>query len=101
MSQALRSRNILDLLEANAEAIRAFGVRSLGLFGSRARDAAGQDSDIALVVDVERKSFDGFMDLEAFLEALLGCRVDLVLKETVKPRVRAAIIDEALHAPGL
>lgn len=76
-------------------------MRSLGLFGSRARDTARPDSDVDLVVDLERKSFDAFMDLRAFLEGLLGCRVDLVLKDTVKPRLRGAIIDEARHAPGL
>src|SRR5439155_4105079 len=41
------------------------------------------------------------MDLKAFLEELFGCRVDLVLRDTIKPRLRETILNEALYAPGL
>jgi predicted nucleotidyltransferase len=54
-----------------------------------------------LVVEVETKSFDAYMDLKAFLEQLFGARVDLVLKDAIKPRLRERILGEALHAPGL
>jgi hypothetical protein len=53
------------------------------------------------VVEFEAKSFDAYMDLKAFLEGLFGRRVDLVLAEAIKPRLRAAILNEAVHAPGL
>jgi predicted nucleotidyltransferase len=36
-----------------------------------------------------------------FLERLFGCPVDLVLRETIKPRLRETILKEALHAPEL
>ena len=41
------------------------------------------------------------MDLKRFLEQLFECSVDLVLTDTIKPRLRATILAEALHAPGL
>jgi hypothetical protein len=41
------------------------------------------------------------MDLKAFLEHLFGCRVDLVLREAIKPRLRASILESAVYAPGL
>ncbi len=41
------------------------------------------------------------MNLKAFLEQLFGGRVDLVLKDTIKPQLRERILNEALHAPGL
>ena len=41
------------------------------------------------------------MDLKAFLEELFGCRVDLVVRDTIKPRLRETILNEALYAPGL
>ena len=92
---------ILALLERNGEAIRGYGVRRLGLFGSAAHGAAREQSDLDFVVEFERRSFDAYMDLKAYLEELLGCRVDLVVAEAIKPRLRDRILGEALHAPGL
>lgn len=92
---------ILTLLERNAQVIRGHGVRRLGLFGSAARGTAQDESDLDFVVEFERKSFDAYMDLKAYLENLFGCRIDLVVAEAIKPRLRTAILDEALHAPGL
>jgi uncharacterized protein len=88
-------------LEQSAPAIRRYGVRSLGLFGSAARGAAREGSDLDFVVEFETKSFDAYMDLKGFLERLFGCRVDLVLRDAIKPRLREMILNEALHAPGL
>jgi uncharacterized protein len=92
---------ILAILEQNCEAIRAYGVRRLGLFGSYARDEATEVSDLDFVVEFETKSFDSYMNLKEFLEGLFGCRVDLVLTDAIKPRLRATILEEAVHAPGL
>lgn len=98
---ALSTQEILRLLEQNAPAIRRYGVRSLGLFGSGARGTARQGSDLDFVVEFHTKSFDAYMDLKAFLESLFECRVDLVLRDAIKPRLREAILSEAVHAPGL
>jgi hypothetical protein len=95
------TEEILRSLEQNAETIRGYGVRRLGLFGSWARGSGGESSDLDFVVEFEAKSFDAYMDLKAFLEGLFGRRVDLVLAEAIKPRLRAAILNEAVHAPGL
>ena len=92
---------ILRTLEQHAPTIRRHGVRSLGLFGSRARGTAGVESDLDFVVEFDAKTFDAYMDLKAFLEQLFGVRVDLVLKDAIKPRLRERILAEAIHAPGL
>ena len=41
------------------------------------------------------------MGLKLFLEDLFGRRVDLVLKDAVKPRLREPILGTVVHAPGL
>jgi len=92
---------ILAILERNADTIRRFGVRRLGLFGSYATGTAREDSDLDLVVEFDAKSFDAYMGLKDFLERLFGGRVDLVLADAIKPRLRGTILGEALHAPGL
>ena len=92
---------VIEILEKNRQAIRRYGARSLGLFGSRARGEHTARSDLDFVVDLEVKSFDRYMDLKDFLERLFGCPVDLVLVDALKPRLRDAILREAVHAAGL
>ena len=57
--------------------------------------------DLDFVVELERKTFDAYMDLKLFLEDLFGCPVDLVLADAIKPRLRPTILREMIHAPGL
>ena len=92
---------ILKKLEAHRRAIKAYGVRSLGLFGSYARGEQKRRSDVDFVVEFERKSFDAYMDLQAYLEDLFERRVELVISDSIKPRLRKTILREAVHAPGL
>jgi uncharacterized protein len=92
---------VLEILERNRETIRTYGVRRLGLFGSCARGESGPDSDLDFVVEFDNKSFDGYMAVKDFLEALFDCRVDLVIESAIKPRLREVIPREAVHATGL
>lgn len=91
---------ILKKLEAHRRAIKAYGVRSLGLFGSYARGEQKRGSDLDFVVEFERKSFDAYMDLKSYLQDLFGRRVDLVMSDTIKPRLRESILREAVRPPG-
>jgi hypothetical protein len=97
----LKRDEVLARLVEHRETIRGYGVRRLGLFGSIARGEETPVSDLDFLVEFERKSFDAFMDLKAFLENLFGCRVDLVLADTLKPRLREPIYNETIHAEGL
>lgn len=89
---------VLDRLSASSQELHALGARSLSLFGSFARDEARDDSDVDLLVDLDQHTFDRYMDLKLRLEDLLGRRVDLVLVEKLKPRVREQILREAIRA---
>ena len=92
---------VLHILGQQREALRAYGVRKLRLFGSIARDEAGEGSDLDFVVDFEKKTFDAYMGLKEFLENLFGCRVDLVLSNAIKPRLRPFILKDAIDVEGL
>ena len=92
---------ILRILRENKEAVQQFGVRRLGLFGSASKGEAKENSDLDFLVEFDRKSFDSYFDLKMFLEELFKSRVDLVIKETIKPRLREAILNEVIYAPGL
>ncbi len=72
------------------------GVQSVRVFGSRARGAARDDSDVDLLIEPGRPRpffFPG--GLVADLEALLGRRVDVVTLDALEPRARGAIQAEA------
>ncbi len=47
---------ILTKLEENREAIRGFGVRRLGIFGSYARGDQTENSDMDFLVDFGKKN---------------------------------------------
>jgi len=65
---------------------------------SLARGEAGESSDVDLLVEFsEPPGFDGYMNLKFWIEERLGCRVDLVMQEALKPAARAVLESEVIH----
>lgn len=79
--------------------ITSLGVRTLHIFGSVARGDSAPDSDVDLLVDFDRpiRLFQ-FFRVQQTLERILGSRVDLVMREAVKPQLRDRILGEAVRA---
>lgn len=74
-----------------------FGVESLYLFGSMARDEASPKSDVDLLVRfAQPPGFLGYMRLKIFLEEELGRKVDLVTEGSLRPELRPIVEREAL-----
>ena len=74
-----------------------FGIKSLFLFGSVARNEATQESDLDFIVDFDGTiTFDRYMDLKIFLEDLFGKRIDLAIEDTLKPQIRQKILEDAI-----
>jgi uncharacterized protein len=92
-------RDVLNLLHENREELRTrFGVGSIALFGSYARDEARPDSDVDLLVEFEGPvTFLGFMALIDFLETLVGTRVDVATADELKPRMRPYVEKELIR----
>jgi uncharacterized protein len=91
---------ILKRIEENLETIRGFGVRRIGIFGSFARNEHTEASDMDFLVEFENPTFDNYFDLKFFLEDLVGRSVDLVIADTIKPRIRSSILEETIYAQG-
>jgi uncharacterized protein len=84
--------------EARAEIASRFGVKTLRLFGSTARDEAGPDSDVDILVEFELPAtFDGYFSLLHFLEDRFGCEIDLVTEKGLKERVRLHVEKDAIR----
>jgi predicted nucleotidyltransferase len=86
------------LAQHKPELQRRFGVVRLALFGSRAREQAGADSDADVLI-----AFDGpassarYFGVQFYLEDLLGCPVDLVTDKALRPQLRPFVERDAIH----
>ena len=76
------------------------GVKRIGVFGSFIKSTQNANSDIDILVEFKKgsKTFDNYMELKFFLQKLLGRKVDLVLKNALKPRLKLQIIKEVKYA---
>ncbi|MGD0089068.1 MAG: nucleotidyltransferase family protein [Planctomycetota bacterium] len=70
---------------------------SLGVFSSYVRheQQAGSDLDI-LVSFHETPGLFRFIELENYLSDLLGVRVDLVMADSLKPRIKPRVLAEVV-----
>jgi predicted nucleotidyltransferase len=95
----LKSDEILDFLKRNKQDLETrFSVKRIGLFGSVLRGSASDKSDVDILVDLANPTFDHYMDLKFFLEDSLGRPVDLVLADSLKPRIKPVITREVAYA---
>jgi uncharacterized protein len=98
----MRREPVIEKLRTNADAIRGYGVTALYLYGSAARDDAGDSSDVDLFADVDyqRFGFIPFMDLRDYLAKLLGCKVDFTTRNALHRDLRDRIIGSAIKVFG-
>ena len=74
-----------------------FHVRYLGLFGSYVQGTPRSDSDLDVLVEfTEEPGMFEFIELEDHLSSLLGVKVDLVMKSTLKPLIGRHILSEVV-----
>ena len=75
--------------------LRRYGVKRVGLFGSCVKGEMREDSDIDILVEIEKDiSLLDFIGLKLEIEDALGRKVDLVEYDTIKPLLREKILKE-------
>jgi predicted nucleotidyltransferase len=88
---------VLAVLRAHRTDLKRFGIKSLHLFGSVAKDEAGPESDLDLLLEFEgTATYDRYIGLKFYLEDLLGCHVDLVMRKALKPQMNLAVERQAV-----
>ncbi|MDQ1240368.1 MAG: uncharacterized protein QG577_2554 [Thermodesulfobacteriota bacterium] len=93
------SEEILSFLRQNKQEIgERFSVKQIGLFGSVLHGSGTHISDLDILVELIHPTFDNYMDLKFFLEDHLGRTVDLVLADSLKPRLKSIITREVAYA---
>ena len=74
-----------------------YGVKSLGIFGSYTRGKEKKRSDLDILVEFDRiGTLLEYIKLEDTLSELLGVKVDLVDRSTLKQGISARILREAI-----
>ena len=75
-----------------------FGITKLGIFGSVARKENTEDSDIDIVVEVQKPSLQLVYELEEALKQLFNCEVNLVrFRDSLRPLFKANIQKDAIY----
>jgi uncharacterized protein len=94
-----RLQRYMDILRHQLPMLRAkYHVRSLGVFGSYVQGNPKKTSDLDVLIDfTEAPSLFEFIQLESDLSALLGIKVDLVMKSTLKPLIGKHILREVVN----
>jgi len=73
-----------------------YHVHTLEVFGSFVRGEARIGSDLDLLVTFDEvPSLFRFVALENHLSDVLGIKVDLVMKDSLRPNIRRFILEEA------
>jgi uncharacterized protein len=97
--------NNLDKIKACLKAHQSdlqarYHIKQMGIFGSYVRGEATPQSDLDILIEFEAGYPLGlltFCSLENYLSDLLGVKVDLVMKDNLKPKIGQYILSEVIY----
>ena len=92
---------IKSTLAKHKEELRLkYKIKEIGIFGSYVRGEQKKQSDIDILVEFEETadlSLLDFIGIENYLSDVLGIKVDLVEKHTLKPRIGKHVLEEVVR----
>ena len=93
--------NVLQILRNHQPELRALGVRHASVFGSVARGENRPESDVDVLIDLDRDHPMGLFEysrLKLYIAGLVGYSADVVNRSTLKPLLRENIVHDAVDA---
>ena len=91
-------QKIEDLIRQEKEYLKKkFYVTKIGVFGSYLKGKETPTSDIDILVEFNGPIGWDFIELQEFLEKLLGKKVDLVSIKALKPQLKDTILNEVFY----
>ncbi|MDX9948125.1 MAG: nucleotidyltransferase family protein [Bacteroidales bacterium] len=82
------------LTELKPTLYKEYAVKEIGLFGSFSDNTFSEDSDIDLLVELEKPIGWKYFSLEIFLESVFNRKMDLVTKNALKKQIRDRILNQ-------
>ncbi|MCD8486072.1 MAG: nucleotidyltransferase family protein [Desertifilum sp.] len=95
----MQREKVLEIVRFHRETLEQLGVESLELFGSVARDRTTSESDVDFLVEfsISAGLFELFR-VKRFLEEILGCKVDLGTKDSLREHLRKPVLEDVIRA---
>jgi len=94
----MRRQHVLHCLKKDQSTLKQYGLKTLSLFGSVAREDEKETSDVDILVTFNQPlGLFAFMELKDHLEEILDAHVDLVTEDSLHPRLRSRILKESIH----
>ena len=89
----------IDIIRSHAKELQErFGITSLRIFGSVARNENTEHSDIDIVVEVQKPSLKLMYDLKEALKELFACEVDVVrFRDSLRPLFKSNILKDVIY----
>lgn len=101
MKKSLDFEEIISILREQKEILkRKYKIKEIGIFGSYVRGEQKKKSDVDILIEFEEDaeiSLLDFIEIELYLSKLIGKRVDLVEKSTLKPFIGKNILKEIIY----
>ncbi|MCC6501288.1 MAG: nucleotidyltransferase family protein [Anaerolineales bacterium] len=88
---------VVKVLKSKRAAYKRYGVKSLALFGSAARNRLNKNSDVDILVQFKKPTWANYIGLKFYLEDLLGREVDLVTPKGLRPAIRSSVERDLLN----
>lgn len=98
--KVLHKDEIFKQLRLHKDALRAFGVQEIGLFGSYSKNQATKESDIDFLVQFikGKKNLHNLVYLADYLEKLFDKKVDLITPQGLSKHIGKYILEDTEYA---
>lgn len=92
-------KEIKRILEKKKDFIKKeYLVKEIGIFGSYVRNEQRDDSDLDILIELEKPiSLLKIVHLENYLSDILEIKIDIALKDSLKPRIGEFILREVIY----
>ena len=94
----MRKQDAMRRLREHADAIKAIGATSMYLFGSTARDEAGESSDLDFFIDYDKDSRFSAIELlriKHYVSDALDIEADVTTRDGLHPLIRDEVVASA------
>lgn len=82
------------LTELKPMLYKDYAVKEIGLFGSYSDNSNTEESDIDILIELEKPIGWKFFTLELFLENVFNKKIDLVTKNALKKQIKDQILKQ-------
>jgi uncharacterized protein len=92
-------KELIDAIKLHrTELFDNYPIERIGLFGSWMKNTQNKDSDVDALIELsEPITLFQFIDIQEYLEDLVGYKVDLVTLNALRPEIKKDIISEVVY----